>query len=125
MVDYFDQAGKRRLKTFPTRKTAEQWSVTALHEVKQGIHTPASASITVAEAWDRWIAHSEAEGLEFGTVRQRRQHLRLHVKPFLGGEKLSSLTMPRIHQFDADLRANGRSLAMRKPRSRMPKGRGS
>ena len=34
--------------------------------------------------------------------------------PFLGREKLSSLTMPRIHQFDADLRKNGRSLSMRR-----------
>jgi integrase len=62
----------------------------------------------------RWIEHSEAEGLEFGTIRQRRQHLRLHVGPFIGREKLSDLTVPRIHQFDAQLRAAGRSLPMRR-----------
>jgi integrase len=114
VIDYFDGAGKRRLKTFATKREAEAWGATALYEVRQGVHTPASASITVAEAFRSWIDHCEAEGLEFGTLRQRRQHLRLHVGSFLGREKLSDLTVPRIHQFDTDLRTNGRSLAMRK-----------
>ena len=114
LVDYFDQAGKRHAKTFPTKKEAEAWRVSALHEVSQGTHTPASTSITLAEVFGRWIEHCEAEGLEHGTIVQRRQHLELHVRPFVGGEKLSSLTMPRIHQLDAQLRKAGRSLAMRR-----------
>jgi hypothetical protein len=114
ICDYFDQAGKRHLKTFATKKEAEAWSVSALHEVKQGIHTPSSTSVTVSEATERWIAHCEAEDLEFSTIKQRRQHLNLHIAPFLGRERLSSLTMPRIHKFDSDLRAAGRSIAMRR-----------
>jgi integrase len=39
VVDYVDQLGKRRLKTFGTKKEADAWAVTARHEVKQGIHT--------------------------------------------------------------------------------------
>jgi integrase len=114
VVDYFDQGGKRRLKTFKMKKAAEDWAVSALHEVKLGVHTPASTSITVAEAMERWIADCEANGLEYGTLLQRRQHLNLHVAPFIGREKLSTLTMPRVHQFDAQLREAGRSLAMRR-----------
>lgn len=114
VCDYFDQTGKRQLKTFPTKKEADAWAVNALHEVVQGTHSPASISISVAEATERWIMHCEAEGLEFGTIKQRRQHLNLHIAPFLGREKLSSLTTPRIHKFDADLRAAGRSVAMRR-----------
>jgi integrase len=41
IVDYRDQHGKRHLKTFPNKKAAEAWKVSALHEVQQGIHTPA------------------------------------------------------------------------------------
>jgi integrase len=114
IVDYFDQGGNRRLKTFTTKKEADAWAVTALHEVSQGTHTPASTSVTVAEATERWIAHCEAEGLEFSTIKQRRQHLNLHIAPFIGREKLASLTTPRIIQFTIDLRAAGRSLAMRR-----------
>src|SRR5262245_39341333 len=114
IVDYVDQTGERRLKTFATKKAADAWKVDALHEVKQGTHTPASVSKTVEEAAEHWIGNAEAEGLEVSTIKQRRVHLGVHIKPFIGGEKLSTLTMPRLSQFDADLRDNGRSLAMRR-----------
>jgi integrase len=114
VVDYFDQAGKRRLKTFATKKEADAWAITALHEVRQGTHTPSSTSVTVAEAMERWVTHCQAEGLEHSTIKQRRQHLNLHIAPFIGREKLASLTTPRIYQFDTDLRKAGRSVAMRR-----------
>jgi integrase len=92
VADYVDQRGNRHIKTFATKKEADAWLANARHEVQQGIHTPASTSITVTEATERWIAPCEAEGLEFGTIKQRRQHLNLHIAPFLGHEKLASLT---------------------------------
>ena len=47
LVDYKDQAGKRRFKQFKKRKFAEEWMTTALFEVQQGTHTPASAKNTL------------------------------------------------------------------------------
>jgi hypothetical protein len=38
IFDYCDQAGKRHLKTFATKKEADSWAIAALHEVQQGIH---------------------------------------------------------------------------------------
>jgi integrase len=114
VCDYTDQHGKRRLKTFTTKKVADDWAINARHEVQQGTHTAASVSKTVIEAWEQWIGDCEANGLEFGTILQRRQHLSLHVVPFIGREKLSALTVPRIKQLDTDLRAGGRSFAMRR-----------
>ena len=66
VANYVDQTGVRRLKTFTTRKEADGWLAVTRHEVRQGTHTPASTSITVTEAAERWIAHCEAEGLERG-----------------------------------------------------------
>ena len=114
VVDYFDAAGKRRHRSFPTKTAAEDWWTTAGHELKIGVHSPLSTSITVNEAWTRWIEHCEAEKLEPGTVKQRRQHLNLHVQRYIGRNRLASLTTPGIHKFDADLRKAGRSLAMRR-----------
>lgn len=114
VVDYFDQGGSRRLKTFATKKEADAWSVTALNEVKLGIHTAASASITVERGGDLWIEHCEADGLEESTIRQRRQHFRIHINPNIGSDKLADLTTPGIYAFDAKLRDKGVSLAMRK-----------
>jgi integrase len=114
VLDYRDTQGQRRLKTFPTRKAAEAWSVDALHEVKQGTHTAASASITVTQGMGLWIAASEADGLEYSTVKQRQEHKRLHIDPFIGSDKLAALTTPRVYELDTKLREAGRSLPMRR-----------
>ena len=70
-------------------------------------HTPAqSKSITVAEAADDWIAFVELEGRERSTVKQYRQHVKHHINPRIGREKLAKLTTPRINAFRDDLLAN-------------------
>lgn len=112
IANYTDQEGKRRIKTFPTKKAADAWLVNARHELSNGIHTPDSASITVAEAGQRWLDHCEREGLERSTIKQRREHINLHIKPFIGAEKLSRLTTPMVREFTYKLRDNGRSRAM-------------
>src|SRR6516225_6452525 len=89
VVDYFDQSQVKRRKTFAAKKAAVDWTTTALHEVKQGIHTPASVSVTVSRAGELWIEECEADGLERSTIRQRRQHLDHHVNPYLGTVRLS------------------------------------
>src|SRR5262249_1366087 len=107
IVDYRDQHGNRHLKTFPNKKAAEAWKVTALHEVQQGTHTSASVSKTVEEVWRLWLEDCEANNLEFGTIRQRRQHLNHHVTPFIGRIRLSNLTTPLVYDFHTKLREAG------------------
>ena len=93
VIDYVDQNGKRRLKTFSLKKDAEAWATTALHEVAQGVHAPDS-KVTVADIVDQWIDHGIAEGLERGTIEPRKKHLKLHIAPFIGRVKLAELTTP-------------------------------
>src|SRR5262245_7277394 len=114
IVDYTDQSGKRAIKTFKRQKEAEAWKINALHEVKLGTHTRSSASKTISEAWELWIEDCEANNLEFGTIRQRRIHLKHHVKNYIGHLRLSDLTTPLVHDFDGKLRQAGTSLAMRR-----------
>jgi integrase len=114
IVDYKDQGGKRAIKTFATKKEAESWSRVALHEVQLGTHTRASASKTIAETWGLWLEQCEADKIEFSTIRQRRQHLKVHVEPHIGNVRLSELTTPLIYDFDGKLRQSGRSVAMRR-----------
>ncbi len=61
VVDYQDQHGKRRLKTFKTKKAADSWATDALFHVKAGTHSPESTSITIAEAAEDWIKRAEHE----------------------------------------------------------------
>ena len=69
VADYFDGAGKRHIKTFKTRKAADEWLVNARGEVQRGTHTPENASVTVREAAGLWLSRCELEGLERSTLR--------------------------------------------------------
>jgi integrase len=54
VIDYRDQHGKRRLKTFTLKKDAEAWATNARHEVALGLHAP-NAKITIEETIGLWI----------------------------------------------------------------------
>jgi integrase len=103
VADYFDQNGKRHLKTFATKKAADAWLVTTRHEVARGVHTPEGTSITVAEAAELWIRRGEVEQLERSTLAKYRNHAELHINPFVGSLKLARLSPPMVEQFRDDL----------------------
>ena len=103
VADYVDQSGTRRLKTFPAKKAADAFLVTARHEVRSGLHTPDSVSITVAKAAELWLSHAESEGLERSTIAQYRAHVIHHIKPLLGSVRLSNLTAPKVQEFADEL----------------------
>ncbi len=112
VADYFDQAGKRRHKTFRLKKDALTFVQKASVEVRAGVHVADSASITVAAAGENWLGSGAAAGLEVTTMDQRRQHLKLHINRFIGSTLLSRLSVPAVREFEDKLRASGRSPAM-------------
>lgn len=124
VVDYVDQTGSRRLKTFAKKKAADNFAATANVEIRAGVHTADSASVTVAEAGRQWVDTAEKgspgrEPLERATVTAYRQHLKLHIEPYLGGVKLSQLTAPMVREFEDKL-ARGDIPGGGAPRARSP-----
>ncbi len=117
-VSYCDQQGKRRRKQFARKKDADAWLVNARSQVADGIHTPESQSITVADAAELWL-RSCARGrdgrdpVEPHTLRSYDSHVRLHIEPLMGTEKLGKLTTPRVAAF-RDALIDTRSRAMSK-----------
>ncbi len=108
IADYFDQGGKRHIKTFTREREAKAWLVTAQGEVARGVHTPENKSITIAEAAELWIEKGKLERLERSTLRQYRNHIDLHIKPSrISGEKLARLSAPMIETFRDDLLRKG------------------
>src|SRR3981081_537564 len=63
IVDYATNEG-RHIKTFAKKKEADEFAATARVEVRHGVHTPSSKSITVAEAGKLWLATAEKNKLE-------------------------------------------------------------
>lgn len=112
VVDYFDQGGERHIETFSRKKDADERHATIRVDVRRGVHTAASKSITVAEAAEDWIEYVTLEGRERSTIAQYRQHVDLHIGPRMGREKLAGLTTPRINELRDDLLATlSRALA--------------
>ncbi|QOG06552.1 site-specific integrase [Aureimonas sp. OT7] len=112
VVDYFDAAGKRRLKTFKLKKDADAFSARASVDIRDGTHVADSASATIAEAGKLWMATARAAGLERATIEDYDRHLRLHIVPRIGTHRLSSLTIAKVRSFEDELRDDGRSQAM-------------
>jgi integrase len=109
---YADQDNQRHIKTFRTKRAADEWRTQTMYEVKQGTHTPASTSATVTEAGEKWLEQAKIDGLERTTLLQYEQHLRLHITPELGGKKLADLAVNTIADFRNRLIAKGRSRSM-------------
>jgi integrase len=109
VVDYFDAKGKRRLKTFRTKREADDWRSGTRIELKQGTHVADRDSITVAEAGKLWIASCEAAGLERATIQLYRQYLDLHIGPRIGAKRLNDLNVPAVRAFQDQMRGDGRS----------------
>jgi integrase len=118
IVDYFstgkDGKPHRHIKTFEKQRDAKAELNKITSEIEKGIHTPDRESVTVAEAGELWISQAEIDGLERSTIRQYRQHLALHITPYLGPLKLSKLTTKTVQDFRNKLIADQRSHDMAK-----------
>lgn len=114
VVDYTDTQGKRRLKTFKLKKEADEFAKRAGVEVLDGLHVADSSTSTVEQAGRLWIAAGAEANLERTTLDQRRQHLNLHIVPFIGSAKLNKITVPFVENFHSTLLASDRSTAMAK-----------
>jgi len=98
-ADYRDGSGARRSKQFARKGDADAFLVQAQHAVGQGTHVADSKSVTVNEACRLWMERATDEGLERSTLDQYRQHADIHIKPAIGGQRLSKLSAPVVQAF--------------------------
>jgi integrase len=99
ICDYVDSNGHRAIATFATEKEAKDFAATVRINVKKGLHTAPSKSITVAEGCERWLKRCAAEGKERSTLAQYGQHVHLHIVPRIGNIKLANLSHNKVEDF--------------------------
>jgi integrase len=109
VVDYTDADGDRHIETFERKKDADARHAEVSVDVKAGIHIAPSKAQTVAEAGAAWIAAAEARGLERASIKQYREHLKLHIAPSLGPMKLTEISVGVVRALEDKLRLAGRS----------------
>jgi integrase len=112
IVNYTDQGGTRRMKSFDRKRDADAFHATVNVDVRRGLHVPDSQSITVAEAGRLWLESTAL--LERTTRVQYRQHVNLHIVPILGAAKLSQLTVPMARAFEDKLAKDRSPIMVRK-----------
>src|SRR5262245_31505148 len=103
LVRYFDNDRKGRYKTFAKKRDALAYDTKVKGEVATGRHVSPRKSITVNEAAENWIARVDADNAERATIRQYRQHQKLHIAPRIGAVKLANLTSKAVENFRDDL----------------------
>ena len=117
IVDYVDQGGTRRQKTFDRKRDADALHVLVARDVRVGVHTPDSQSLTVMKAAALWLASCEAAGLERSTIETSyRIVVDKHINPLIGGVKLSALAVPLVRAFEDRLRVDRSPAMVRKVR---------
>lgn len=104
VLDYVDNAGKRRQKTFDKKKDADKERLRIESEVAAGIHVAASATIKVAEACDRFLDDCErrrrvGDRMTGETIRGYRGGIARQIKPAIGHKLLTDLTTDDVQAF--------------------------
>jgi integrase len=117
IVDYHAD-GQRHIETFERKKDADVRHSEIRVDIKAGVHLAPSKCPTVAEAGHEWIRGAELGSggrdapLERSTVKQYKEHLRLHIAPLIGSLKLSDVSISVVRNFEGKLRDKGRSPKM-------------
>ena len=114
IADFTDGSGQRHIRTFQQKKKADAYEATVTVAVNAGTHVALDGNLTIADAAEDWIKRVEANGMrddgpaERATVRQYREHVRLHILPRIGRLKLTKLTKKDIENFRDGLLAKDR-----------------
>lgn len=111
-ASYKDVEGKRRQPLFDKKSEADAFLVSARSDVSKGIHIPDAAAVTISKAAELWLETVDAAGLERSTADQYRQHINLHIGPYLGATLVPKLTVAGVRAWEDKLRAEGRSPAL-------------
>lgn len=88
LADYYDAFGVRRVRSFDTRREAEDFLVRVIPEARQAADAPlVDPDVRVEDYVELWL-RAAAPGLKPKTVENYRNCLRRHVLPALGDRKL-------------------------------------
>jgi integrase len=96
LADYYDAFGLRRVRSFATRREAEDFLVRVIPEARQAADAPlVDPDVRVTEYSELWL-RAAAPGLKPKTLENYRHCLRLHVLPLLGARKVRELKRTQI-----------------------------
>lgn len=112
VVDFYDQHGKRRLKTLhkgTSKDEARKILNMILKQVDHGTYLPDKKVPAFSEVADKWLEHKQLDIRE-STFTSYECHIRRNLKPFFGDTKITRLNYSSITKFMAAESSNGASV---------------
>ena len=99
LADYTDGSGKRHQVRFKRKAEAEDHEEKSKVAIRAGTHVSLDSNLTMADVADQWIKRVEANARERATVKQYREHIKLHIVPRIGAVKLAKLSKGHVEAF--------------------------
>jgi integrase len=112
VIDFYDQHGKRRLKTLPNgtkKKDANKVLQEILKQVEHGIYLPNKKIPAFSEVADQWLEFKKMNIREH-TFSSYECHVRRNLKPFFGNTKITRINYDSITKFMSSEDARGASV---------------
>ena len=102
-----DGKRRQRKKTFRTKKEAEAFLSTTLHEIKRGVYIEPNAQ-TLGDYLAYWLENYAKHNVRPTTLRSYEQLIRVHLLPALGHVPLQNLQPSQLQAFYATKLKGGR-----------------
>jgi integrase len=99
LADYTDGSGKRHQVRFKRKAEAEDHEEKSKVAIRAGTHVSFDSNLTIADVADQWIKRVEANARERATVKQYKEHIKLHILPRIGAVKLAKLSKGHVEAF--------------------------
>jgi len=112
VIDFYDQHGKRRLKTLPegiTKNDARKILQEILKQVDHGTYLPEKKIPSFSEVADLWLEHKKLN-LREHTYSSYECHVRRNLKSFFGNTKITRINYDSITKFTASENKRGASV---------------
>jgi integrase len=112
-VDFYDQHGRRRLKTLPkgaTKREATKELRRIEKEVSNGVFLPSKKMPIFSEIADLWLENKKRDVREH-TFDAYECHVRNNLKPYFGPMKISDIRFETVEGFMAKESTRGASTA--------------
>jgi integrase len=99
LADYTDGSGQRHQRRFKTKKEAAEHHDKTKTAIRAGQHVSLPSDLTIAGAADKWLKKVEADDRERGTQKAYESHVRVHIVPRIGKQKLAKMTKGHVEAF--------------------------
>jgi hypothetical protein len=101
VVDFYDQHGKRRLKSLPagiSKRKAKGILREIEGMVERGAFIPTDKVPTFSEVANSWLKYKRPN-LRHSTFDQYRGHVRNHLSPYFGNTKINRINFNAVEKF--------------------------